>query len=57
MVIRVMFSIIPGALALINGIVLCFLALDEKTIKQVREKLADARKLGEESEEAGASNS
>ncbi len=54
--IRVMFSIIPGAFAFINGIVLCFLALDEKTIKQMRAELADARKLGEESEEAGASN-
>jgi GPH family glycoside/pentoside/hexuronide:cation symporter len=47
----VMFSIIPGALALLNGIVLCFLSLDEKTIKQMHAELAEARALAEESAE------
>ena len=45
----VMYSIIPGALALLNGIVLFFLALDEKTIKQMQAELAEARALSEES--------
>ena len=53
MVICVMFSIILGALALLNGVVLLFLALDEKTIKQMQVELAEARALAEESEEAG----
>ena len=48
----VMYSIIPGALALLNGVVLFFLALDEKTIKQMQAELAEARALAEESDEA-----
>ena len=48
----VMYSIIPGVLALLNGVVLFFLALDEKTIKQMQAELAEARALAEESDEA-----
>ena len=47
-----MYSIIPGVLALFNGVVLFFLALDEKTIKQMQAELAEARALAEESDEA-----
>ena len=48
----VMYSIIPGVLALLNGVVLFFLALDERTIKQMQAELAEARALAEESDEA-----
>jgi GPH family glycoside/pentoside/hexuronide:cation symporter len=41
--IRILYSLIPGGLALLNGIVVCFLSLNEKTIKQMQSELAELR--------------
>lgn len=38
--IRIMYSLLPGGIALLNGIVVCFLSLDEKKIKEVQDGLA-----------------